>query len=218
MLGLSGPEIEETLTALHDRLTDISNSDRAFLEDDRPHVEAPELPVMEEIVLTGPGEVEPTDTVEPEPEMVREINRLTEGVWVEVTHEDGQKMRCKLAAIVQPGSKYIFVNRRGMKVAERNANGAGRRTEAQDDRDSRRVAGVRPRARSGDRQPASAAPPADLILALSRAQLTRHSRIVQQSFHRRYDRLRLHVDFQIHTITDDDAPQRRRVRSFRGSG
>ncbi len=120
MLGLSGPEIEETLTALLDRLTDISNSDRAFLEDDRPHAGAPELPVMEEIVLTGPGEVEPAETIEPEPEMVREINRLTEGVWVEVTHDDGQKMRCKLAAIVQPGSKYIFVNRRGMKVAERS--------------------------------------------------------------------------------------------------
>jgi hypothetical protein len=120
MLGLSGQEIEETLDALRERLTDISNSDRAFLEDDRPHAEAPELPVMEEIVLTSPGEVEPAETVEPEPEMVREINRLTEGVWVEVTHDDAQKMRCKLAAIVQPGSKYIFVNRRGMKVAERS--------------------------------------------------------------------------------------------------
>jgi hypothetical protein len=123
MLGLSGTEIEETLSSLQERLTDISNSDRAFLEDDRSHTDAqaraPELPVMEEIVLTGPGEVEPTDAVEPEPEMVREINRLTEGVWVEVTHDDGQKTRCKLAAIVQPGNKYIFVNRRGMKVAER---------------------------------------------------------------------------------------------------
>ena len=93
MLGLSGQEIEETLTGLRERLTDISNSDRAFLEDDRPHAEAPELPVMEEIVLTGPDEVEPVEAVEPEPEMVREINRLTEGVWVEVTHDDGQKMR-----------------------------------------------------------------------------------------------------------------------------
>lgn len=120
MLGLSGSEIEELLTGLRNHLDDISGSDRAFLEDDRPHTEAPELPVMEEIVLIGPGEVEPVDQSEPEPEMVREINRLTEGVWVEVTHEDGQKMRCKLAAIVQPGSKYIFVNRRGMKVAERS--------------------------------------------------------------------------------------------------
>ena len=120
MIGLSGTEIEETLTMLHERLGDIASSDRAFLEEDRPHAEAaPELPVMEEIVLIGPGEVEPADMAEPEPEMVREINRLTEGVWIEIAGEDGTKTRCKLAAIVQPGSKYIFVNRRGMKVAER---------------------------------------------------------------------------------------------------
>ena len=120
MIGLSGTEIEDTLTMLQERLGDIASSDRAFLEEDRPHAEtAPQLPVMEEIVLTGPGEVEPADLAEPEPEMVREINRLTEGVWIEIAGEDGTKTRCKLAAIVQPGSKYIFVNRRGMKVAER---------------------------------------------------------------------------------------------------
>jgi len=119
MVGSSGGEIEEALAMLEERLGDISSSDRAFLEEDRPHVEAPELPMMEEIVLTSPGEVEPADAPEPEPEMVREINRLTEGVWVEIVGDDGQKARCKLAAIVQPGSKYIFVNRRGMKVAER---------------------------------------------------------------------------------------------------
>ena len=119
-IGLSGTEIEETLTMLHERLGDIASSDRAFLEEDRPHAETPsQMPVMEEIVLTGPGEVEPGDTTEPEPEMVREINRLTEGVWIEIVADDGSKTRCKLAAIVQPGSKYIFVNRRGMKVAER---------------------------------------------------------------------------------------------------
>jgi hypothetical protein len=120
LLGLSGTEIEDTLTTLQSRLGDIANSDRAFLEEDRPHVGTPELSVMEEIVLTGPGEAIPIEPVEPEPEMVREINRLTEGVWVELSQADGQKVRCKLAAIVQPGSKYIFVNRRGMKVAERN--------------------------------------------------------------------------------------------------
>jgi uncharacterized membrane protein YgcG len=119
MIGLSGGEIEDAVTMLEERLGDIAASDRAFLEEDRPQVEARELPVMEEIVLTSPGEVEPIDNAEPEPEMVREINRLTEGVWVEMANDDGQKTRCKVAAIVQPGSKYIFVNRRGMKVAER---------------------------------------------------------------------------------------------------
>jgi hypothetical protein len=119
MIGLSGGEIEDALTMLQERLGDIAASDRAFLEEDRPQTVAAELPMMEEIVLTSPSEVETIESVEPEPDMIREINRLTEGVWVELTLENGQKMRCKLAAIVQPGSKYIFVNRRGMKVAER---------------------------------------------------------------------------------------------------
>lgn len=119
MITLAGPEIEDTLTVLRHRLIEIANSDRAFLADDAKPVEIAGAQVMEEIVLTAPGDVEPADVGEPEPEMVREINRLTEGVWVEVLHEDGTKVRCKLAAIVKPGNKYIFVNRRGMKVAER---------------------------------------------------------------------------------------------------
>jgi len=119
MINLSGQEIDEASTALRRRLTEIADSDRAFLEDDRPPAELADVTVMEEIVLTNPGDIEPAEAGEPEPEMVREINRLTEGVWVEMTDEDGQKSRCKLAAIVKPGSKYIFVNRRGMKVAER---------------------------------------------------------------------------------------------------
>lgn len=118
-LNLAGTDVEAIIAMLTSRLCEIASSDRAFLEDDRPHTEAPEQPLMEEIVLTGPGEVEPIEMAEPEPDMVREINRLTEGVWVEMLQKDDQKTRCKLAAIVQPGSKYIFVNRRGLKVAER---------------------------------------------------------------------------------------------------
>jgi hypothetical protein len=34
--------------------------------------------------------------------------------------DGGERLRCKLATIVQPGNRYIFVNRRGMKVAEKN--------------------------------------------------------------------------------------------------
>jgi Protein of unknown function (DUF1631) len=119
MISLSGQEIDDAQTMLRRRLTEIADSDRAFLEDDRPPAEPREVTIMEEIVLTNPDELEAADVGEPEPEMVREINRLTEGVWVEMTQDDGQKMRCKLAAIVKPGSKYVFVNRRGMKVAEK---------------------------------------------------------------------------------------------------
>jgi hypothetical protein len=65
----------------------------------------------------APAEDEPDDA-DPEPEMAARINRITEGVWVEFRNETGESTRCKVAAIVQPGNRYIFVNRRGMKVRE----------------------------------------------------------------------------------------------------
>ena len=37
--------------------------------------------------------------------------------------ENNEKLRCKLATIVEPGSRHIFVNRRGMKVAEKTRMG-----------------------------------------------------------------------------------------------
>ncbi|MFU8816155.1 MAG: DUF1631 family protein, partial [Pseudomonadales bacterium] len=35
-------------------------------------------------------------------------------------------MRCKLATVLEPGSRYVFVNRRGMKVAEETRPGLAR--------------------------------------------------------------------------------------------
>jgi len=114
---------------LKERIHEIHEADRAFLQDDvgddraagsPRESEWSDLPVMEEIVLASPDDRAAIDDPEPEPDMVREIHRLTEGVWVEMTGENGERFRCKLATIVQPGNRYIFVNRRGMKVAEKN--------------------------------------------------------------------------------------------------
>ena len=55
-----------------------------------------------------------------EPEFIEKIKALREGVWVELRQPEGELLRCKLATIVRPGERYVFVNRRGMKVAERN--------------------------------------------------------------------------------------------------
>lgn len=43
--------------------------------------------------------------------------KLRVGSWVELL-SDGQKIRCKLAAVIKATGKYIFVNRNGAKVAE----------------------------------------------------------------------------------------------------
>lgn len=46
------------------------------------------------------------------------VNNITQGTWFEMQGEAGEKYRCRLAAIIRPVGKYIFVNRSGMKVAE----------------------------------------------------------------------------------------------------
>jgi hypothetical protein len=124
LVNIIGTEAEALIEPIQSALEEISRYDRGFLDDEVLATERDDSnrTVMEEIILTAPGEAAEQDLpeVEPEPEMVAKINKVTEGVWVEFAQEDGEKLRCKLATIVQPGNRYIFVNRRGMKVAERN--------------------------------------------------------------------------------------------------
>ncbi len=49
-----------------------------------------------------------------------QVDRLTQGAWFEMVEEGGQTYRCRLAAIIKSAGKYIFVNRSGNKVAEKN--------------------------------------------------------------------------------------------------
>ncbi|WP_052480929.1 DUF1631 domain-containing protein [Gilvimarinus agarilyticus] len=46
------------------------------------------------------------------------VSNLTQGSWFEMVSASGEAYRCRLAAIIKPTGKYIFVNRTGMKVAE----------------------------------------------------------------------------------------------------
>ncbi|MCP8900209.1 DUF1631 domain-containing protein [Gilvimarinus xylanilyticus] len=46
------------------------------------------------------------------------VSNLTQGSWFEIISSGGDKYRCRLAAVIKPTGKYIFVNRTGMKVAE----------------------------------------------------------------------------------------------------
>lgn len=47
-----------------------------------------------------------------------QLARLTIGSWVEFVTEQG-KLRCKLVAFIKAADKYIFVNRAGVKVAQK---------------------------------------------------------------------------------------------------
>ncbi|WP_338806714.1 DUF1631 domain-containing protein [Pseudomonas chlororaphis] len=95
----------------------------------RPGVadEQPAMVVVEEhIVLPsaeeGPLEAAPLALAANDPGLLR-VEQLRLGAWVEFLEDEDNNVRCKLAAIVQPGDKYIFVNRTGMKVLERTRVG-----------------------------------------------------------------------------------------------
>lgn len=64
--------------------------------------------------MTVPPEL-PAD----DPHMVM-VNGLAQGAWFDLEEGEGKDLlRCRLAAFIRPTGKYIFVNRNGIKVAEK---------------------------------------------------------------------------------------------------
>ncbi len=54
---------------------------------------------------------------------LQQVDKLTQGTWFELAEAGSQPYRCRLAAIIKPTGKYIFVNRTGLKVAEKTRQG-----------------------------------------------------------------------------------------------
>lgn len=82
--------------------------------------------VNEEIVLLAPGESreqEPEINLADNDEALMQVDNLRVGSWVEFQEDEDHKLRCKLAAIIKPTGKFIFVNRTGMKVLEKTRMG-----------------------------------------------------------------------------------------------
>ncbi|WP_374439909.1 DUF1631 domain-containing protein [Pseudomonas panipatensis] len=95
-------------------------------------VEAPQpaqpamVAVVEEILLVAPGEArapEPEASLPDDDDSLRQVDELRVGSWVEIQEDAEHKLRCKLAAVIKPSGRYIFVNRTGMKVLEKTRMG-----------------------------------------------------------------------------------------------
>ena len=92
---------------------------------------AAEQKVAEVVELTETSQDSPliiddpslTESVVEESEEIDEFAEMADslrvGSWVELGEDGSERQRAKLAAIVRATGKYIFVNRIGMKVAER---------------------------------------------------------------------------------------------------
>ncbi len=66
------------------------------------------------------SDVESADNSNLDEEYLVLVDRLSQGGWFEMNEPEGGRYRCRLAAIIKSVDKYIFVNRNGMKVAEKN--------------------------------------------------------------------------------------------------
>ncbi len=92
-----------------------------------PRTEAVKLvEVVEEIVLLPPGQQrasEPEVELAEDDEALAQVDNLHVGSWLELQEDEEHKLRCKLAAVIKPTGKFIFVNRTGMKVLEKTRMG-----------------------------------------------------------------------------------------------
>lgn len=80
--------------------------------------------VMEEIVLETPGGVDPVTDLEADA-FDQQAAALQVGTWLELTDEEGAVVRAKLSWRSSVSGSCLFVNRKGMKVADVTQQGLG---------------------------------------------------------------------------------------------
>jgi len=89
--------------------------------------EEPEMvEIIEEITLLAPGDRREQETeinLADDDDALLQVDGLRVGSWVEFQEDEDNKLRCKLAAVIKPSGKFIFVNRTGMKVLEKTRMG-----------------------------------------------------------------------------------------------
>ncbi len=85
-----------------------------------PAVPLNQSPVEEIILSSGSIDPEPEELVGDEDEFVEAAQQLKVGNWVEFIDESGNRERAKLSWISPISSKYLFVNRRGLKVCDKS--------------------------------------------------------------------------------------------------
>lgn len=84
----------------------------------KPVVDQPVPAPVEPSVVVAEGKPVEVDLAHIESQHLALVANITQGTWFEMQGDNGEKYRCRLAAIIRPAGKYIFVNRSGMKVAE----------------------------------------------------------------------------------------------------
>jgi hypothetical protein len=85
---------------------------------------ATQSPVEEIVLGSAPSDGDaPTEAEAEEDEFVKQVRSIKVGTWIEFTDDVAQRERAKLSWISPISSKYLFVNRRGLKVCDKTVFG-----------------------------------------------------------------------------------------------
>ncbi|HJU25899.1 MAG TPA: DUF1631 domain-containing protein [Rhodanobacteraceae bacterium] len=119
---------EPDLRRLLDDLQDFWRRQLGEAPAGAPVAEAPlvqPLPVAEGVAeILGEELAEPAEPEQPrvaDDSAMQAVRALKVGAWIEFVDEAGTRERAKLSWISPISGKYLFVNRRGLKVADRSA-------------------------------------------------------------------------------------------------
>ncbi|CAM5541254.1 hypothetical protein SSTU70S_01160 [Stutzerimonas stutzeri] len=120
----------QTLQRFEQPVAEAAASMDAVQPATQAEITTPPAPVMvevvEEIQLLTPGESrerQPEACLPEHDAALNQVDNLRVGSWVEFQEDEEHKLRCKLAAVIKPTGRYIFVNRTGMKVLEKTRMG-----------------------------------------------------------------------------------------------
>ncbi len=110
-VGAQESAITEPVTGRDDQVQTLDASDAAMIES------------SESASGDGVGDETVGSTSEPlnsvSSSWLEQVDRFAQGSWFEVAEAKKPAYRCRLAAVIKSVDKYIFVNRNGMKVAEK---------------------------------------------------------------------------------------------------
>ena len=127
--------IDESVSVQNDEVSDLVRSTLELEEDFKQLQEAcvqadeklsrietqnEKLPKKQEsiVLVEEPDETETPELAENSP-FLQQVDRFVVGCWFEFGSSKSSE-RCKLAAVIRSTGKYIFVNRAGVKVVEKN--------------------------------------------------------------------------------------------------
>ena len=84
-----------------------------------PAAPATQSPVEEIVLNTTTEETSPEENYSEDDEFLKLAREIKVGTWVEFADDQGNRERAKLSWISPISSKYLFVNRRGLKVCDK---------------------------------------------------------------------------------------------------